>query len=76
FLEGRIQSREYQDRDQNKRTSYEIVCTSFRMLGGRGDGAAGGGAGASGGDQPEAPAAAPAEEFGHGPDVSDEDIPF
>jgi single-strand DNA-binding protein len=77
YLEGRIQSREYQDRDQNKRTSFEIVCTNFRMLGGRGDGApGGGGGGAAHGDEAEAPAAAPAEEFGQGGEVSDEDIPF
>src|SRR5262244_294678 len=29
FIEGRIQSREYQDRDNNKRTSFEIVCNNF-----------------------------------------------
>jgi single-strand DNA-binding protein len=76
FLEGRIQSREYQDRDQNKRTSFEIVCNNFRMLGGKGDG--GGGGAAMHGDEGESPAAAPAggDEFGHAPDVSDEDIPF
>ena len=72
FLEGRIQSREYQDRDNNKRTSFEIVCNNFRMLGGKGDGGGGGAAH----DEAEAPAAASGDEFGHGPDVSDEDIPF
>jgi len=77
FLEGRIQTREYTDRDQNKRTSFEIVCSNFRMLGGRGDGAPAGGGGAAG-EEPEthAPAAAPTEDFGHAGEVSDEDIPF
>jgi single-strand DNA-binding protein len=78
YLEGRIQTREYTDRDQNKRTSFEIVCTTFRMLGGRGDAAtAGGGGGAA--EEAEGTAAAPAaaaEELGHGQEVSDEDIPF
>jgi single-strand DNA-binding protein len=75
YVEGRIQQREYTDRDQNKRTSFDIVCNTFRMLGGRGDGApAGGAAGAS--EEAEAPAAAHGEEMGHGPEVSDEDIPF
>jgi single-strand DNA-binding protein len=78
YLEGRIQTREYTDRDQNKRTSFEIVCTTFRMLGGRGDAApAGGGGGAA--DEAEGTAAAPAaaaEDLGHGQEVSDEDIPF
>ena len=76
FLEGRIQTREYTDRDQNKRTSFEIVCNNFRMLGGRGEAAPAGGAP---GEETEAPAAVPqggAEEFGQGPEVSDEDIPF
>jgi single-strand DNA-binding protein len=51
FIEGRIQSREWQDKEGQKRTSFEIVASNFRMLGGRADGAsagAGGGAGRSG----------------------------
>lgn len=83
FVEGRIQSREWQDKEGQKRTSFEIVANNFRMLGGRADGmAAGAGAGAGatsrGGDDVEP--AAPAEDFagGHqsGPEISDEDIPF
>jgi len=38
FIEGRIQSREWQDKEGQKRTSFEIVASNFRMLGGRGDG--------------------------------------
>jgi single-strand DNA-binding protein len=87
FIEGRIQSREWQDKEGQKRTSFEIVASNFRMLGGRGDGAAAGaGAGASrgGGDDFDHPAV-PAEDSyggsggGHapaGPEISDEDIPF
>ena len=90
FLEGRIQSREWQDKEGQKRTSFEIVATNFRMLGGRGDGAAvgaGAGAGASGGarhaDDFDSHAALPDDPFGGhssaapaGPEISDEDIPF
>jgi single-strand DNA-binding protein len=77
YVEGRIQQREYTDRDQNKRTSFDIVCNTFRMLGGRGDGApAGAGTGMGGGEEAEAPAAAHGEEFSQGAEVSDEDIPF
>jgi len=36
FIEGRIQSREWQDKEGQKRTSFEIVANNFRMLGGRG----------------------------------------
>jgi single-strand DNA-binding protein len=83
FIEGRIQSREWQDKEGQKRTSFEIVATNFRMLGGRGDGAGtgamGGGSRAEEHDQP-----GPADDFaGHGggggvsgPEISDEDIPF
>ena len=88
FIEGRIQSREWQDKEGQKRTSFEIVANNFRMLGGRGEGAAagaaaGGGtsAGASrGGDDLESHGAE--ESFGSGggggagPEISDEDIPF
>jgi single-strand DNA-binding protein len=86
YLEGRIQSREWQDKEGQKRTSFEIVATNFRMLGGRSEGAAAGGGGGasarSGGDDHEQPA--PAEEAyggggghaGGGPEISDEDIPF
>jgi single-strand DNA-binding protein len=48
FVEGRIQTREWQDKENQKRTTTEIVVQNFRMLGGRADGASAG-AGASGG---------------------------
>jgi len=84
FIEGRIQSREWQDKEGQKRTSFEIVATNFRMLGGRGDGmAAGASAGASGGSTAgrgeDFDHAGPTEEpmgGGPGPEISDEDIPF
>ena len=90
FVEGRIQSREWQDKEGQKRTSFEIVASNFRMLGGRGDGAAvgaGAGAGAGGGgarhaDDFDAHGAPPDDSFGGGsaapagPEISDEDIPF
>ena len=47
FVEGRIQSREWQDKEGQKKTSFEIVVSNFRMLGGKGDGASGGGGGYS-----------------------------
>src|ERR1700689_2235041 len=50
FVEGRIQSREWQDKEGKKGTSFEIAANNFRMLGGRADGAAAGAAaGASSG---------------------------
>jgi single-strand DNA-binding protein len=83
FIEGRIQSREWQDKEGQKRTSFEIVASNFRMLGGRGDGGgsgAGSGAGGSRSGGDEFDQAGPSEEpmgGGHsGPEISDEDIPF
>jgi single-strand DNA-binding protein len=87
FIEGRIQSREWQDKEGQKRTSFEIVATNFRMLGGRADGAAAGAGGGAhrggGGDFDDQ--SGPEENFGgsggghapsSGPEISDEDIPF
>jgi len=88
FIEGRIQSREWQDKEGQKRTSFEIVANNFRMLGGRAEGAAAGGGGGSqvrsGGDEHDQHA--PADDSygggggsapsGGGPEISDEDIPF
>ncbi len=89
FIEGRIQSREWQDKEGQKRTSFEIVANNFRMLGGRAEGAAAGGGGGTtsgasrGGEDIEH--ASPAEDVygggggagqGGGPEISDEDIPF
>jgi single-strand DNA-binding protein len=87
YLEGRIQSRQWEDkRDGQKKTSYEIVADTMKMLSGRGEGAAAG-AGASmgggssaggsrgrGGDDFE-PAPMPDEHSGGG-EITDEDIPF
>jgi single-strand DNA-binding protein len=83
FIEGRIQSREWQDKEGQKRTSFEIVASNFRMLGGRSDGAAAAGAGAEGGGAQRGghdfDHSAPSDDFasgGSGPEISDEDIPF
>ncbi|HET8966741.1 MAG TPA: single-stranded DNA-binding protein [Candidatus Acidoferrum sp.] len=81
FIEGRIQSREWQDKEGQKRTSFEIVATNFRMLGGRGDGAAGGGGSFGGASRAEEhDQSVGGEDFGGGagntPEISDDDIPF
>jgi len=82
YLEGRIQSREWNDKEGQKRTSFEIVANNFRMLGGRSDSAGGGAsraasapAGGSGGDFEHEPIA-PSMDDQAGPEVTDEDIPF
>ncbi len=82
YFEGRLQTREWQDKEGQKRTTTEIVVTDFRFLGGKGDGmAAGAGASAAGGASraEDIDHVGPAEEpiaGGAGPEISDEDIPF
>ncbi len=56
YLEGRLQTRSYDDKDGNKRYSTEVVADDVILLGGReGDGAGGGGSegGYAGGGYPE-----------------------
>jgi single-strand DNA-binding protein len=85
YIEGRIQSREWQDKEGQKRTSYEIVANNFRMLGGRSEGAAagagaaasqGGGFGGGRSVDPDLEGGPTPDEAAHGPEISDEDIPF
>ena len=38
YVEGRLQTREYNDKDGNKRWSTEVVANEIRMLGGKGEG--------------------------------------
>jgi single-strand DNA-binding protein len=81
YIEGRIETREWQDKEGQKRYTTEIVANEMRMLGGKGDGMAAGAAATGGAVHAEEhdqsghaddtfPAAAP------GPEISDEDIPF
>jgi single-strand DNA-binding protein len=82
FVEGRIQTRQWDDREGQKRTTVEIVASNFRMLGGRGEGGAmaagaSAGAGAGAGDmEPQAAASGAGAEEMPSTEISDEDIPF
>ncbi|MGK0358468.1 MAG: single-strand DNA-binding protein, partial [Bradymonadia bacterium] len=52
YIEGRLQSREYQDKDGNNRKVWDVVAQSVQFLagsGGGGGGQGGGGAGGGGG---------------------------
>ena len=81
YLEGRIQSREWTDKENQKRTSYEIVATNFRMLGSKSDSTgssyrSNSAAAGSADFDADATSHAPAEHEPSGPEVTDEDIPF
>ena len=69
YIEGRIQSREYTDRDGNKRRVTEIIASHMVMLGSRGDG------GQRSAEPGQKPAAAAGDNFGDA-GITDNDIPF
>ena len=41
YIEGKIQSRKYTDKQGAERTAYEIVCSEMKMLGGKAEGGEG-----------------------------------
>ncbi len=69
FIEGRIDNRQYEDKEGQKRNWSEVVVQSFSFVGGRGD--AGGGAGQPSNEFAQAP---PASTGGNG--GGDDDLPF
>lgn len=73
YVEGRIQTRKWQDRDGNDRYTTEIVANEMQMLGGRG---AGGGAPAKSDDAPASASSPAPGPSGQPTDDFDDDIPF
>jgi single-strand DNA-binding protein len=88
YVEGRLQTRSWEDKEGQKRYTTEVVCEELILLSSRGGDSSGG---ASGGDferpvsmprsaqrpQPAAApasAAAPPDDFGQG--ITDDDVPF
>ena len=89
YIEGRLRTRKWQDKEGMDRYTTEIIAESMKLLGGRGDGGGSGGGGYDGGYAPRAaqqpaskPASAPARQpassanEGSGFDDMDDDIPF
>ena len=81
YVEGRLQTRSWEDKEGQKRYTTEVVCDDLVLLGGRGD-SAGGGEFAQPvsmprtASAPRAQAASPAagEDFNQG--ITDDDVPF
>jgi len=69
YVEGRIQTRKWQDKDGNDRYTTEVVANDMQMLGGRGGGGGGGGDAPSMNSGSGDTGAAPPADF-------DDDIPF
>jgi single-strand DNA-binding protein len=65
YVEGRLQTRQWEDRDGNKRWTTEVVAEQVQFLGGGGRGGGGGQGGPPPPDDRDAP-----------PDMGDDDIPF
>lgn len=85
YVEGRLQTRSYDDKDGQKKYFTEVVSDELILLGGRGDAPGGPGGGGdyerppvsmprSAQRPPAAPAAAQAEDFSQG--ITDDDVPF
>lgn len=79
YVEGRMQTRQYKDKDGNDRWATEVVANQVTFIGGRGDGGGGGGGGGGprgpgggggGGRRDEAP---PMDDD---PGFYDDDLPF
>lgn len=78
YIEGKIQTRSYDDRDGNKRYMTEIIADQMQMLGGRGDegGSRGGYAGSSSGSSGQQGGGQGSGGFEEPPFNADDDIPF
>ncbi len=68
YLEGRLQTRKWTDKNGNDRYTTEVVGRDFQFLEKRGSGGGGGGS-----DYPPPPTDA---DFGGGPMEDDDDVPF
>ncbi|MDH3431158.1 MAG: single-stranded DNA-binding protein [Gammaproteobacteria bacterium] len=69
YIEGKLRTRKWQDKNGQDRWTTEIIADEMQMLGGRG----GGGSAAMGSSQDSGPSSPPPQA---GPDDFDDDIPF
>jgi single-strand DNA-binding protein len=84
YVEGRLRTRNYEDKDGKKVYATEVVADDVILLGGQGDGGGGGSRGGEDYGQPvsqprsasrqPAAAAAQSDDFGQG--ITDDDVPF
>ena len=78
YIEGSLRTREWTDKDNQKRYTTEIVASEMKLLGRRSEGAqsAEGGYAAPAATAPSAPAAAPVVEPAPVPAASADEVPF
>jgi single-strand DNA-binding protein len=75
YVEGRIRTRKWQDKEGQDRYTTEIVANEMQMLGGRG-GAGGGSGGGAERSAPRSDAGSPRQEPAGVAESFDDDIPF
>jgi single-strand DNA-binding protein len=78
YIEGRISSRKWEDREGKPRTTYEIVADEVVMVGGRGEEGGEPPARSMGSARPSRPASSAPDDFGEpaSQEITDDDIPF
>ena len=76
YIEGRIQTRKWQDKEGKDRYTTEIIANDMQMLGGRGGAGGGSGAPAEPRERSERASAPEPAGAGAGPSDFDDDVPF
>jgi single-strand DNA-binding protein len=77
YIEGRLQTRSYEDKDGKKQWFTEVVAEDVILLGGRAEGSASMGEGAAVSMPRSAPRPAPASApESHNQEITDDDVPF
>jgi len=70
YIEGKIRTRSYDDKDGNKKYITEIICDNFRMLDGKKDSSGGGSSYSNSSSQPQQ------EEARVSSPAAEDDLPF
>ncbi len=73
YIEGKLRTRKWQDKNGQDRWTTEIIADEMQMLGSRGGAGGGGGSAPMSSGQGSSPPSAPPQA---GPDDFDDDIPF
>jgi single-strand DNA-binding protein len=76
YIEGRLRTRKWQDKEGRDRYTTEIVANEMQMLGGRGGGGGGGGGGGASESRERTDLAEPVSASPPGKEEFDDDIPF
>lgn len=76
YVEGRLQTRSWDDKDGNKRYTTEVVCTDFMFLDGKKDEAGDDVGGDAGGEKPSGRSSKSSGSGNNPPPPGDDEIPF